>query len=112
MRSSSWSAWCSVGTRFGTVHSFTAPAAPLVGTVGVDSTTGTTTQLVGSVNPRGSATVAYFRYATTNPGTCNDTFGVRAPATGGVQAGSGGTYVPYEVPVTGLTPGEFAAESR
>ncbi len=94
----------SVGTRFGTVHSFTAPAAPLVGTVGVDSTTGTTTQLVGSVNPRGSATVAYFRYATTNPGTCNDTFGVRAPATGGVQAGSGGTYVPYEVPVTGLTP--------
>ena len=31
----------------------------------------------------------WFRYATTNPGTCNDTFGTRAPATGGTSLGAG-----------------------
>jgi hypothetical protein len=38
----------------------------------------------------------WFRYDTSNPGTCNDTFGTRAPATGGLALPSsdypGGRY--------------------
>ena len=37
--------------------------------------------LNGTANPNGAPTTGWFRYATTNPGTCNDTFGTRAPAT-------------------------------
>jgi hypothetical protein len=61
--------------------------------------------LNGSANPNGSAATGWFRYATTNPGTCNDTFGTRAPTSGGASLSSGTTTVPFSQTLTGLTGG-------
>ena len=95
----------SSGTRFGTVQSFTTPAGPAVTTVAASSVTPTTASLNGSANPNANATTGYFRYATTNPGTCNDSFGTRAPMLGGTALGSGTAALPYSEPLTGLTSG-------
>ena len=46
---------------------------------------------------------AYFRYSTTNPGACNDTFGTRFPATGGTNITS--TNQGFSQLLTGLVPG-------
>ena len=93
------------GTSFGAVLSFTALAnAPIVTTNSATLVTGTTAQLNGSANPGGAATTGWYRYSTTNPGSCTDAFGTRAPAAGGSSLGSGNTAVNYGVGVTGLTP--------
>ena len=93
------------GTTFGSVLSFTTdPIAPAVTTNNATLVTGTTAQLNGNANPGGAATTGWFRYATTNPGTCNDSFGTRAPASGGSSLGAGNTAVSYALGVTGLTP--------
>ena len=49
-------------------------------TAAATAVTSTGATLNGSANPNGAATTGWFRYGTTNPGTCNDTFGTRAPA--------------------------------
>jgi hypothetical protein len=45
--------------------------------------------LNGSADPNGNTATGWFRYSTTSPGTCNDTFGTRAPASGGTRLGAG-----------------------
>jgi len=95
----------SIGTSFGTVLSFTTLAAPTVTTQAATSVTATQATLNAAGTPFGSTTTGYFRYSTTNPTTCNDTFGTRAPATGGTNLGSGGTATPFTQALTGLTPG-------
>jgi MYXO-CTERM domain-containing protein len=93
------------GTSFGSVVSFTtSPIAPAVTTNSATLVTGSTAQLNGSANPGGDVTTGWFRYSTTSPGTCNDTFGSRAPATGGTLLGSGNTAVAYSLGITGLSP--------
>ena len=70
--------------------SFTTPADGAVGDDqrGDRAVTGDRrATLNGTANPNGAATTGWFRYATTNPGTCNDSFGTRAPASGGTRAG-------------------------
>ena len=57
-------------------------------------TTNTTAVLSAEANPFGASATGWFRYSTTNPGTCNDTFGTRIPTTGGTALGSGASYVP------------------
>ncbi len=95
----------SYGTVFGEVLSFTtAPNAPAVTTGSASSLTGTTARLNGTVNPGGTATTAWFRFATVSPGTCNDTFGTRAPTVGGSSAGSGTSSTSFNQAITGLTP--------
>src|SRR5439155_7203 len=94
------------GTAFGSAPSFTTPpAAPAVTTSGATSLGGTSVTLNGSANPNGDATVGWFRYSTTNPGSCNDSFGTRVPASGGTALGSGLASISYSQPVTGLTMG-------
>ncbi len=95
------------GTGFGAVMSFTTPAqAPQVTTYYADKLTRTTGTLIGYANPGGDATTGWFRYSTASPGTCNDTFGTRAPAmTGGSALGSGTSTVTYQQNITGLTAG-------
>ena len=61
--------------------------------------------LNGTANPNGATTTGWFRYSTTNPGTCNDTFGTRAPASGGTALGRQRAAVPFSQPLTGLSPG-------
>ncbi len=94
-----------VGTAFGAVLSFTTPAGPSVTTLAATGVTGTTATLQGQASPNASATTGWFRYAAVDPGSCNDTFGTRAPAAGGTSLGSGSAVVPYSEALTGLTPG-------
>jgi CSLREA domain-containing protein len=61
--------------------------------------------LNGSAIPNGQATTGWFRYSATNPGTCNDTFGTRAPSAGGTALGSGTSSVAYNQSVSGLSAG-------
>lgn len=94
------------GTSFGIVLSFTTQAtAPTVNTNSASSVTGTTAQLNGSANPNGSLTTGWFRYSTASPGTCNDSFGTRAPISGGTSLGSGTAAVPYVESISGLVSG-------
>jgi YHS domain-containing protein len=72
-----------VGKAFGQVLSFTTSAAPVVTTTAATSVTGTGATLNGSANPMLSAATGWFRYDTVNPGTCDDSFGTRAPLNGG-----------------------------
>jgi hypothetical protein len=94
------------GTSFGNIVSFaTAPVVPTVTTSAATSVTATTALLNGSANPDGDAATGWFRYSSTNPGTCNDTFGTRAPMSGGTALGSGNSAVPYSQGISGLTMG-------
>lgn len=82
------------------------PIPPTVTTTVAVTTTQTASTLIGSVNPNDLPSTAWFRYAATpGPGVCNDTFGTRAPATGGINVGSGNSFVPYSYRITGLNPG-------
>ncbi|MBK7393702.1 MAG: hypothetical protein IPI64_10450 [Chloracidobacterium sp.] len=78
---------------------------PTVTTTAATSVASTSALLNGSANPNGDATTGWFRYATTDPGTCNNTFGTRVPLTGGTDLGSGNSDVPYGVAGTGLVAG-------
>lgn len=80
-----------------------SPPTPIVVTNAATSVTGNSATLNGSANPNGFASTGYFRYSTTNPGTCNDTFGTRSPSTGGTNLGSGTSSVAYSSSVSGLS---------
>lgn len=45
--------------------------------------------LEGAASPKGQVATAWFRDGAANPGTCNDSFGSRVPAAGGVTLGDG-----------------------
>ncbi|WP_342380071.1 DUF4038 domain-containing protein [Myxococcus stipitatus] len=95
-------------TPASTVLSFTTSAAGTAPTVVTSDATGVTSTgatLNGSGNPQGVASTGWFRYSATHPGSCNDTFGTRAPATGGVNLGNGSAAVGFNQAITGLTPG-------
>ena len=77
---------------------------PTVATSAATLITPIAATLNGVANPNGGATSGWFRYSTISPGTCNDTFGVRAPTSDGAVLGMGNTSVPYSHPLTGLAP--------
>jgi hypothetical protein len=93
------------GDATGSVLSFTTPAPPTATTLPPTGLLNTSVTLNGSANPNRALTTGYFRFATVDPGTCNDTFGTRAPATGGASLGSGATAVTFTQPITGLVGG-------
>ncbi|MDD5322267.1 MAG: DUF1929 domain-containing protein, partial [Methylococcales bacterium] len=74
--------------------------APTVTTLPASAVGATGATLNGTANPNGAATTGWFRYNTTSPGTCNDTFGTLTPSTG---LGSGTAAVAYSQGLTGLT---------
>src|SRR5688572_10406556 len=84
--------------------SFTTSGPPVVTTLAPTDVGGTSATLNGQANPNNSTATGWFRYSTTNPVTCNDAFGTRAPLSGGTALGSGSAVVPYLQPLTGLTP--------
>src|SRR5690348_16520463 len=79
-------------------------AAPAAATLPPTDVTPTSATLNASANLSGQATTGYFRIGT-GPGPCNQTYGTRVPATGGVALGSAAGSVPYSVAVAGLTAG-------
>ena len=98
------------GTGMGALLSVTTPAGPP--TVSTDYPSGIATTLNGTANPNGSATTGWFRLATNNPGTCNDTFGA-VPTTGGTALGSGVVVnVITSNAATGLTPAPRTTAAR
>ncbi|MBI2039525.1 hypothetical protein HYT18_00455 [Candidatus Microgenomates bacterium] len=77
---------------------------PTVITDPATSITQTSATLNSRINPNGSTTTSWFRYSTTSPGTsCNDTFGTRAPTSGGNNKGSGTSEVADSQNISGLT---------
>jgi prepilin-type N-terminal cleavage/methylation domain-containing protein len=76
---------CDVDTIQITVY-YNIPDPPTVTTGAAASVTASSAVLNGTVNPNGSATTGWFRYSTTNPGTCNNSFGT---STSAVSLGSG-----------------------
>ncbi|MBK9527132.1 MAG: VCBS repeat-containing protein [Acidobacteria bacterium] len=86
--------------------SITPKALPSVTTNLATLLTGTTATLNGTVNPNGNATTVWFRYSSTDPGVCDDTFGTKVPAAG-LAIGSGTTNVAVAEPITGLAPGSL-----
>ena len=89
-------------SRVATVITYTPPA-PTVTTDAASSVSITTATANGTANPNGVSSTGWFRYSTTNPGTCDDSFGTRAPSTGGTALGSGTSNVAYSQGLTGLT---------
>ncbi len=83
-----------------TIYSNTATAItlqnpPTVTTDFAIATTSYAALLNGTTNPNGVSTTGWFRYSTSTPGTCNDSFGSRAPFFGSVSLGSGSSSVGY-----------------
>ncbi len=93
------------GTSTGAVQSFTTQnyTAPSVTTNVASAITQTTATLNGSANPNGNSATGWYRYSTTNPGTCTDAFGTRAPVSSGDALGAGTSSVAYNEGITGLT---------
>src|SRR5690606_30588587 len=92
--------WCAIaenaeGMRFGELKSFTTPAAPEVNTLVATGINARGATLNGSANPRLASATGWFRYALTDPGTCDDSFGIRTPASGGVSLCDGESAVPF-----------------
>jgi hypothetical protein len=89
------------GTAYGALSNLTTLAvAPTVVTGSETGVTYSGATLNGTADPNGAATNAWFRYSTTNPGSCNNTFGT---ATGIDAVGSGQSAVAYNAVITGLS---------
>ena len=83
----------------------TLPAGPTITTEPTVPVSSNSITINGKGNPNGNATTGWFRYDTTNPESCNDTFGTRVPASGGTALGAGTANVVFSENLTGLTPG-------
>jgi MYXO-CTERM domain-containing protein len=93
------------GLGFGQVLSFTTAAAPDVTTEAATDVGSSAATLNGTAHPNQLASTAYFRYDAADPGTCNDTFGTRAPASGGTTVAALAGSTAFSEAITGLAPG-------
>lgn len=93
----------SEGTTYGAVMSVGFGGMAQVTTQPAVQANATTVTLNGLVNPMGQAAFGYFRYGTSVPTRCDDSYGTRVPeqSTADFAAGSGSSYVPYGVPLAG-----------
>jgi hypothetical protein len=88
------------------LYNETAAAAPTVTTNAPTGLGTTTATLNGAAVPNGGSATGWFRYSTTNPNTCNDSFGTRVPSTAGTALGSGTGAVSYSRSLTQLIGGK------
>jgi hypothetical protein len=72
-----------IGTSGWVTPSFYFPPVPTVRTSWPTANGNGNFTFRGGANPQGYNGTAHFRYSTTNPGVCNDSFGQRVPASGG-----------------------------
>src|SRR3989338_6261977 len=79
-----------------------AAPPPTVTTQVQSNVTQTGATLNGTANPNGTATTGWFRYRTSSPGSCNDSFGTRRPSSGGTSLGSGTSGVSFSRAISGL----------
>jgi len=94
-----------VGTAFGEIVTFMPGAlAPEVTTEPATDIEGTTATLAGTANPNGTEATGWFRYGDAEPEVCDDSFGARAPSSGGVALGAGTAATPFGEALSGLEP--------
>lgn len=98
-----WSKFPNADLFFGTYMRSLTPPPPTVTTKSAFSVSATGAFLLGSANPNGATTYGWFRYSSTNPGSCNDIFGLRMPPAPGYSLGSGTTALDYQTILNGLT---------
>jgi hypothetical protein len=79
--------------------------APSVTTDAASVLTPNSATLNGTANPNASAAIGWLRYSASPTATCDDSFGTRAPASGGSSLGAGNSGVTYSQPIGGLLPG-------
>src|SRR3989344_5572420 len=79
------------------------PGQPIVTTSPATNISSVSADLNGSANPNGTSTTGWFRYSTSSPGTCNDSFGTRLPPAGGTSLGSGTSPASYDYTAGVLT---------
>ena len=77
-----------------------SPVAPSATTTAASLITASSSRLNGTVNPNGATTTVWFRYSTTNPGSCSDAFGV---TTGTTILGVGASSTAFGANISGLT---------
>src|SRR5690606_1194468 len=92
----------SEGIAFGAVLRSTTLSSPTVVTDAATSIAPTTAVLNATVNPNGNSTSGWFRYATSAPATCNDSFGTK---TVNSSLGSTTSNVALTRSIAGLVPG-------
>lgn len=102
--------WCAMArTSTGSIISSsystfaTDPATPATVSLPASSVFATTATFNGTSNPHTTSTTGWFRYWTSNPGSCSDSGGTRFPSSGGSSIGTGNSAVFYKQQVTGLT---------
>ena len=78
---------------------------PSVTTNAASSVTQTTATINATADPNGYASTGWFRYYTSNPGSCTDSGGTRVPSSSGTSLGSGTTGVAYNRSLTDLSAG-------
>jgi hypothetical protein len=94
-----------LGQGFGEVVTFrTGATAPSVTTLAATDVTGAGATLEGEATPHGVDTTGWFRVGDADPGTCDDTFGARVPASGGVALGAGNAPAAFSLALAGLDP--------
>lgn len=79
---------------------------PKVTTNNATSITQNSATLNSTINPKGTSTTGWFRYSATDPGTCNDSFGTKVPASGS-SIGSDSTDHNFPQNITGLNAGTY-----
>ena len=93
------------GPRSARWLSFTTPSAPTVTTAGRDLARPERRDPQRRRQPQRRDHHGLVPLGTTNPGTCNDSFGTRAPSSGGSSLGTGNSGVAFSRTTSGLTPG-------
>ncbi len=94
-----------VGRTYGAVQVFEPGVdPPIVSTERAYTTEPDMWVLTGLVNPLGVEAEGWFRYGTSDPPVCDDSFGLRAPAVGGVAIGAVNASVPFEETAPDLLP--------
>lgn len=78
--------------------------APAVTTGNISALTSSGATLNGRLNPNLGASTGWFRYSTTQPSACDDTFGTRVPDTGGSDVCAGSAEVAFSQTLTTLEP--------
>jgi MYXO-CTERM domain-containing protein len=93
------------GTSFGAIQvAVPGTTSPVVTTEAAVAISGSGATLAGTANPNGNSATGWFRYGDIAPISCDDSFGTRAPVTGGTSLGAGMSPLPLEQPIAGLEP--------
>ncbi|OGC81213.1 hypothetical protein A2943_00455 [Candidatus Adlerbacteria bacterium RIFCSPLOWO2_01_FULL_51_16] len=104
-QSTSYTLWCTGLDGYiwqTSVVAYISLSAPAVTTNAASNVTSSSATINGTANPNGNNSLAWLRYSSTNPGTCNNDFGTWAG--GYSDSVSGSSPVPFSRSVSGLTP--------